>query len=293
MTPLPLTVLVYEGPQARAYLAAMRRASYVPARILRLVLTRHPTTKRAIGGWLPGGLRRWYARRYQELAHNAWPRRIRSFRPDLLEAVVRGMEPILPGAGALVAEMLGRFRYEDYAARVDDVLVEGLQDPVLAEALRAVEPRTVLFTGGGILPGPILDLPGFRFLHVHPGFLPHVRGADGMLWSMLVRGRPGVSAFYMARGLDTGDILAAKEEARPLFDLQGRARPDDRTLYRALFSYADPLLRARFLVDEILKAPGDLASRPVTRQKKSAGTEFHFMHDAVLKEALGLLFRGS
>ena len=59
----------------------------------------------------------------------------------------------------------------------------------------------------------MFEIPGIRLIHVHTGFLPQVRGADVLLWSLLVRGRPGVSAFFMTPGLDDGDVLAARETA--------------------------------------------------------------------------------
>ncbi len=291
MKDLPLTVLAYEGPCVRAYLAALRRAGLRPKRILLLVLGRHPLTGKSVGRWLPASLRMWYTGKAQELALNYWPRRIKAMHPRLVRAMAAGLSELMDAPADLIDEMLGPFAYERYAGTVDRVAVDGLRDADLAEPLARAGPGTVLFTGGGILPSRIIDLPGLRFLHVHPGHLPHVRGADGLLWSTLVRGRPALSCFYLANGIDTGNIVAVREYPRIRFDLSGMNRPDDPTLYRAVFSYCDPLLRADLLVRHVL-ANGDAALPDGSPQDADRGVTYHFMHPALRARVLRGLFVG-
>jgi len=126
---------------------------------------------------------------------------------------------------------------------------------------------------------------------VHTGFLPHVRGADVLLWSLLVRGRPGVSAFTMTPGLDDGDVLAAWETEPLTVDLPAGDRPDDETLYRAVFSFVDPLLRAELLVRDVLDTDRDLTALRGDPQDLRTGVTFHFMHPTVRGRALAALFR--
>jgi hypothetical protein len=291
MKTLPLCVLAYEGPQCRAYLSRMRAAGLRPARILLVVLARHPATRAPVGAWLPGFLRVPYARRAQEHAQNYWPRRIRAERPGLFAAVSRALSALAPDAGADLARMAGRFDYADYADQVETVLADGLNDPRVRDALSRVPERTVLFTGGGILKAALLGLPDKRFLHVHPGTLPHVKGADGMLWSLLVRGVPGFSCFWMNPGLDTGPIVHAEDSPRLEIELPPGERPDDLTLYRALFSYCDPLLRADFLVRNILIPYADrLEALPSAPQHADQGLTYAFMHPALRSRALRILF---
>jgi hypothetical protein len=291
-TVLPLTVLAYEGPMARAYLAALRRAGYRPRRVLLIALSRHPATGRPVGRWLPVRFRMAWSQRTQALAQNYWPRRIRATHPWLADAIARGLEPICDDPADLIAEMYGAFRYQEYAEAVERVLAEGLGDDALSQALRRQAPGTVLFTGGGILPRKLLAIPGLRFVHVHPGRLPQVRGADGLLWSMLVRGRPGRSAFCMAPGIDTGDLIIAEDYPPIRFDLSNHRRPDDLTLYRAIFSFCDPILRADFLIRGVLRAGIDPATAGGAPQDISAGLTYHFMHERLREKVLAVLFRG-
>ena len=291
MRVLPLTVLAKEGPQARAYLARMRQCGYRPKKIVLMIGRNHPVTRKPIFPRLP---RRWRVRlaeRIHESSCNFWPRKIRASHPFLFEATARELAKSMDGPRDLLDEIAGPFAYERYAENVRRVFVVGLSDPLIQEELAALAPCPVLFTGGGILRRNLLDLPGVRFLHVHPGFLPHVRGADGLLWSILVRGKPGASCFYMASGIDTGDIITAQDYAPMAIQLSKESRPDDQVLYRALFSYLDPLLRAHMLVSNVLDKHHDLGKAPASPQNSSAGLTYHFMHPRLKRKALQILYR--
>jgi hypothetical protein len=109
---------------------------------------------------------------------------------------------------------------------------------------------------------------------------------------MLVRGRPAMSCFYLANGIDTGDILAVRDYPRLRFDLTGMVRPDDQTLYRAIFSYCDPLLRADLLVNHVLAKKSD-SSLDGLPQATDRGVTYHFMHSALKTKVLAELFVGS
>ena len=145
------------------------------------------------------------------------------------------------------------------------------------------------------MPRELFEIPGIRYLHVHPGHLPEIRGADGFLWSLLVREMPGASCFYMNAGLDMGDLIITENLPAPIFKLpKNITRPDDQILYRILFSYCDPLLRADVFVRMIQKIPhisdSTLASLLTSKQKKEEGITYHFMHPLLRKAALQKLF---
>ena len=290
MKSLPMTVLFYDGPQARAYLAGLRRAGYRPERVLRLVSSLHPSTQKPLGRWLPQRWRVRYAEKAGEFALNYWPRQIRSRHPELVATMGNALREVYAEAPELIDEILSGFDVSRYTADVRRVFARGLDDPALAQALADVSPTTVLYTGGGILRDNLLGLPDIRFLHVHPGFLPDVRGADGLLWSTLVRGRPGASSFYMGRGIDTGEIISAKDYPFLSFDIAGQSRPADKTLYRALFSFCDPILRTAHLVRETLKDDSDLSQLPGEVQPPH-GLTYHFMHPRLQETALRAIFR--
>jgi hypothetical protein len=156
-------------------------------------------------------------------------------------------------------------------------LVDGLRDTALERHIRGLPgPLAILFTGGGLVPAELLDIPHCRFIHVHPGVLPSVRGADGLLWSLLLRGRPGASVFYMSPGLDEGDLIASGEFDLPPLPVDF-AEMDVMTAYRLLYSFVDPLLRACMLLRVIESASTSIFDLPAQAQRGD-GTTFHFMN---------------
>lgn len=274
---------------ARAYLAALRHAGAQPRRLVLMVSRRHPSTGKPLGRWLPESLRRRYAEKVQRASHCFWARWLYSMRRPFVDELIARVGRELDLPPAVFHAVLGKSPLEDYAPHVDRVLVDGLKDPALRQALETSKSTAVLFTGGGIVPETLLSIPETKLLHVHPGLLPYVRGADGLLWSTLVRGRPGGSCFYMAPGLDTGDVVFAKEFPSLTMPRRLAAGLDDIMLYRAIFSFYDPMVRARVLLS-VLELGNDLRALPSEPQDLTRGVTYHFMHPRVRRAALDQIF---
>jgi methionyl-tRNA formyltransferase len=93
--------------------------------------------------------------------------------------------------------------------------LEVVQPPSLKEA-KAVEqlaqfrPEVMVVAAfGQLLPRPILDIPRFGAVNVHPSLLPRFRGASPIASAILAGdGFTGVSIMLMDEGLDTGPVLA-------------------------------------------------------------------------------------
>src|SRR5690606_29952514 len=114
------------------------------------------------------------------------------------------------------------------------------------DCLSDEEKNPVLFTGGGIVPASLLEIPELPFIHIHPGFLPEIRGADCVLWSTLLTGHPSATCFFMSPGIDTGDIVKPCWLPEVIFDVDMKDY-DLKTLYRAIYSFFDPWVRAYVL----------------------------------------------
>lgn len=270
---------------ARAYLAVLQTEGFKVERVVLMVGRRDPARKRPVLPWWPMPFRRMVARTLQDQQMNHWPRELRRRHRALCEGWWAQLASVFSVSPVVFEQMLGRFDYGPCAEQVEEIFLDGLADPALEARLRALPGRcAVLYTGGGMVPASLLSIPSCRFLHVHPGTLPHVRGADGLLWSILLRGRPGATAFYMDAGLDTGEIvLAADLEPPPM--PAGFAELDPLTAYRMLYAYVDPLLRAVLLRRVVREHPDSLTDLPTTPQLDSQGATFHFMNERLRQMA--------
>lgn len=282
-----LTLLAWEGPMLRAYVSALRHRGIGVRRVVTLAPKRAPGSGKPVGRWLPGRLRTLYAARMADARLNYWPRKLKQEAPGLVAAMRSKLSARFAFFERFYADLDGPADYAGWAGAHDVVLADGLADPAVADAL--ADAGTVLYTGGGIVPASLLATRGASFLHIHPGVLPHVRGADGLLWSTLVRGRPGRTAFLMTPALDEGPVFRAEDVEPIRFPAGDGARPDDQALYRAVYSYYDPCLRAELLAG--LHEEGVLARAPAHADDTSpAGPVFPFMSRRLRSCALAMLF---
>jgi len=79
--------------------------------------------------------------------------------------------------------------------------------------LEALEPEAIIVVGyGRIIPKWMIDLPRHGNINLHGSLLPKYRGAAPIQWA-IARGETvtGVTTMRIDEGLDTGDILLARE----------------------------------------------------------------------------------
>ncbi len=84
-----------------------------------------------------------------------------------------------------------------------------VRDEEFVEILRSYEPDVIVVVAfGQILPEAILNLPKYGCINVHASLLPKYRGAAPMQWAIIDGEKEtGVTTMFMAKGLDTGDML--------------------------------------------------------------------------------------
>lgn len=90
---------------------------------------------------------------------------------------------------------------------------EKVKEPEFVEQLRSYEPDLIAVTAfGQILSEPILEMPKYGCINVHGSLLPKYRGAAPMQWSIIDGEKvTGITTMYMAKGLDSGDMLLKAE----------------------------------------------------------------------------------
>ena len=81
--------------------------------------------------------------------------------------------------------------------------------------LEAMKPDLMVVVAfGQILSQRILDIPAYGCINVHASLLPRYRGAAPMQWCVINgEEKTGVTTMFMDAGLDTGDMLLARELA--------------------------------------------------------------------------------
>jgi hypothetical protein len=210
------------------------------------------------------------------------------------EPTFRAVCSALQAGFAIPVNYFDPFDFGRAAQSVERLTVTGYGDPDLENRLTRGDVGTWLYTNGDRVGDALLSTPGFRMLHIHPGVVPFFKGSDGLLWSTLINGRPGMSCFYMNAGIDTGDIIATREFDLPRFSRLDELKsvPQD-ALYRGLLSAYDPHLRASMLLDVVGRhVAGKLNQLPCTRQSPDDGRSFFWMHDALkaiaIRRLLGL-----
>lgn len=88
---------------------------------------------------------------------------------------------------------------------------EKLRSPENAEIIRNLHPDLIVVAAyGQILPEEILEIPRYGCVNLHASLLPKYRGASPVEASILAGDKEtGVTLMYMAKGLDTGDMIAS------------------------------------------------------------------------------------
>lgn len=162
----------------------------------------------------------------------------------------------------------------NYNISFQSIEVENINDLVVVETIKEWSSKYIIFSGGGILGKEILSL-GKYFIHVHPGWVPDVKGSHCIEWSILTREACAVSAIFMAEQIDTGPVLGRKEF--PLPALEGKN-------ISPLFSAH---IRSAFLVELIERFAKDKTFKPI-EQNPLKGTTYFKMHPVLNNIALKL-----
>jgi methionyl-tRNA formyltransferase len=90
---------------------------------------------------------------------------------------------------------------------------ERIRRPEALELLRALAPDAMAIVGyGQIIPQTAIDIPPLGIINVHGSLLPKYRGAAPIQWAVANgEARTGVTTMRIDAGLDTGDMLLARE----------------------------------------------------------------------------------
>ena len=284
---IPVDVLFYEGPIARAYLEMLYSLRCKPRRIINLVAKRDLVTKKSIGMFLPSFLRYKYAAKVQSQKIHYWPQYLFRNQKKICFEIFEQLRESFGINESVLMGILKLKPLENYSDTILSLPIDTLKDQNLFSYINQQNASIYLFTGGGIMPKSFFSIKNTRYIHIHPGYLPDIRGADCLLWSVLLAGYPSATSFFMDSTIDTGDII--KATFLPKIFLPAKvASLDKKMIYRLLYSFIDPWIRSVVLRDTLIST-NYLQNINVSSQKKEEGTTFNFMHEKMISEVIKLL----
>ena len=90
---------------------------------------------------------------------------------------------------------------------------ENFREEATVEQLRQLQPDVVAVVAyGRILPQKVLDIPAKGCINIHASLLPAYRGSAPYQWAVLIGEKvTGVTAMYLCREMDAGDIIDAAQ----------------------------------------------------------------------------------
>ncbi|MEZ9819548.1 hypothetical protein AB4238_02825 [Shewanella sp. 10N.286.45.A1] len=151
--------------------------------------------------------------------------------------------------------------------------------------------NSFVFSGGGIIKSRLLSIPGKKFIHTLPGLVPEIRRADCLFWSLLIKGKPGYSCFYMSPEIDEGDIFYTEEFPFSLCKIEGISCSYS-DIYNGLLQSLDLHLRSACLINSLSYIMDDnfnVIESPTKKQKSSEGRMFFYMHEELKEHILAKL----
>jgi methionyl-tRNA formyltransferase len=123
---------------------------------------------------------------------------------------------------------------------------EKMRDEIFLKELESCKADIfVVAAYGKILPEEILNMPKHKCINVHGSLLPKYRGAGPIQWAVINGEKiTGITIMYMAKGMDTGDMILKKEI--PILDTD-----TTKTMYEKMAVLgADALIEAVDLIDK-------------------------------------------
>lgn len=210
---IPWTMVAFEEGMTKAYLEMLYHAGYAFEKI---IVCLHP---------------RWFGQ------YQAMIQRRQEHLEEIAEAIARHTGVQIP--------YFSRLDFSKYCSNIQTIDEFKFYPDGLLEAL---EPkRQHFFSYLGLVPKEFLSKT--KWLHIHGGLMPPLRGSACMYWGFLYRGKPGYTLFYQTEKIDQGKILYQDESNEPLPDLSGLSKGIDIETFRIGIWYYDLYVRARLLVD--------------------------------------------
>ncbi len=112
-------------------------------------------------------------------------------------------------------------------------VVRDHNSPEAVNSIVPTRPDVIVFTGGGLIRAPLLEVPRLGILNCHMGPLPKYRGMDVVEWPILEQASRtadvGMTTHFMDSGVDTGPVLISrileKDDCSSFREIRDRMEP--------------------------------------------------------------------
>ena len=210
---IPWTMVAFEEGMTKAYLEMLYRAGYAFEKI---IVCLHP---------------RWFGQ-YQAMIQKR-----QKHLEEIADAIAAHTSVQIP--------YFSRLDFSKYCSNLQIVDEFKFYSDGLLNILDSQE--QYFFSYLGLVPQEFLRTA--KWLHIHGGLMPPLRGSACMYWGLLYRGKPGYSLFWQTEKIDQGKILYQDESNEPLPDLSSLSKGIEIETFRIGMWYYDLYVRARLLVD--------------------------------------------
>ena len=267
---IPINVIVYtrECSVARFYLHYLKESGYKVENIIILLNGELPKRGKTFWNFVPKKIIA-HIREFINLRKRS-SGEMRSF----IEEISQFFETKV--------NLMSKFNFHDYSRNVQVKVISGFYDKKLKNILSEQKNKTFLYTCGGIVKKDLLEIKNAKFVHIHPGIVPEVKGSDGFWWSLLTRGVTGASCFFMNSGIDTGDVILKKNYKLPKMHLSQIY--SEKTIFTGSILAIDPHIRSKLLIDVIRKYEIDVQNAKIEKQISGSGNDFYHMHSELKKK---------
>ncbi len=174
---------------------------------------------------------------------------------------------------------------ENYGEKIDFINTDNINSETFIKSLREDSNLIYLNTGKKIYKNS-LDY-NFKIIHIHPGYLPNVRGADASLWNIKKLNCFSATSFFMSKKIDDGQILNKSIYEYPKVKLENFNNIQTIELYRFWFSFIDPIIRSKHFDDYILGNQSNEEKIYDSKKKIENKNEyFSFMDELNIKDTI-------
>tara|TARA_Y100000741_G_scaffold364605_1_gene356225 strand:+ start:1292 stop:2113 length:822 start_codon:yes stop_codon:yes gene_type:complete len=271
MKDLDISIIFEDNPISRCYLNILKQKKILVKNLLIL-------KKKSI---LPNQI----SLRYNFQKNNYWP--LKFLKDKNFLDFINDSEKFFNYEKNFINEM---YNYSNLVDKNNNLIFsenENINSKENIDLINSLDCKYVLNTGNKILKN-VLD-SNKKFIHIHPGFLPIVKGADSSLWHINKFRNLGVSSFIMSKKIDDGEIINRRKIIFSKIKFKNYENFNYKALYRAWFSFFDPLLRGSLFIDLI---ENDVFNNPIEfiNDKSSEENYYSFMHENDLKKTFKLIF---